>query len=444
MKYLLKNGKIINEGKILEQDILIENEIISKIATDISDANATIIDAQNKFIIPGIIDDQVHFREPGLTHKATIYSESKAAIAGGVTSFMEQPNTKPAALTQDLLEEKYNIAAQTSLANYTFFMGTSNDNYEEVMRIDFSKVGALKIFMGSSTGNLLVDDEPILNKIFANIDGIIVTHCEDEQTILSNTEKFKQQFGENIPLNFHPIIRSDEACFISSSLAIDLAKKHDTRLHIFHVSTEKELTLFDNSIPLKEKKITAEVCVHHLFFEEQDYARLGTKIKCNPAIKYKKDKDALLQALLDDRLDVVATDHAPHTIHEKMNAYLTAPSGLPLVQHSLNLMLDFYQHKKISLEKIVEKMCHAPADCFRIKNRGYLREGYFADIAIVDIDKKWTISPENILYKCGWSPIENEAVFGHVTHTFTNGHLVYANGIFDESKKGKRLLFEPK
>ncbi|HRB92263.1 MAG: dihydroorotase [Chitinophagales bacterium] len=444
MKYLLKNGKIINEGKILEQDILIENEIISKIATDISDANATIIDAQNKFIIPGIIDDQVHFREPGLTHKATIYSESKAAIAGGVTSFMEQPNTKPAALTQDLLEEKYNIAAQTSLANYTFFMGTSNDNYEEVMRIDFSKVGALKIFMGSSTGNLLVDDEPILNKIFANIDGIIVTHCEDEQTILSNTEKFKQQFGENIPLNFHPIIRSDEACFISSSLAIDLAKKHDTRLHIFHVSTEKELTLFDNSIPLKEKKITAEVCVHHLFFEEQDYARLGTKIKCNPAIKYKKDKDALLQALLDDRLDVVATDHAPHTLHEKMNAYLTAPSGLPLVQHSLNLMLDFYQHKKISLEKIVEKMCHAPADCFRIKNRGYLREGYFADIAIVDIDKKWTISPENILYKCGWSPIENEAVFGHVTHTFTNGHLVYANGIFDESKKGKRLLFEPK
>lgn len=323
-------------------------------------------------------------------------------------------------------------------------MGTSNDNYEEVMRIDFSKVGALKIFMGSSTRNLLVDDEPILNKIFANIDGIIVTHCEDEQTILSNTEKFKQQFGENIPLNFHPIIRSDEACFISSSLAIDLAKKHDTRLHIFHVSTEKELTLFDNSIPLKEKKITAEVCVHHLFFEEQDYARLGTKIKCNPAIKYKKDKDALLQALLDDRLDVVATDHAPHTLHEKMNAYLTAPSGLPLVQHSLNLMLDFYQHKKISLEKIVEKMCHAPADCFRIKNRGYLREGYFADIAIVDIDKKWTISPENILYKCGWSPIENEAVFGHVTHTFTNGHLVYANGIFDESKKGKRLLFEPK
>ncbi|MEZ5026525.1 MAG: dihydroorotase [Chitinophagales bacterium] len=441
MKYLIKNGKIVNEGKIEEKDILIEDAIIFKIDRDISDADAKIIDAKNLHIIPGIIDDQVHFREPGLTHKANIYTESKAAVAGGVTSFMEQPNTKPSALTQALLEQKYQIAAQTSLANYTFFMGTSNDNYEEVMKTDFSKVGALKIFMGSSTGNMLVDDEHILNKIFANLNGIIVTHCEDEQTIKNNTEKYKQIFGDNIPMNYHPIIRSDEACFISSKLAIDLAKKHQTRLHIFHISTEKELALFDNTIPLKEKKITAEVCVHHLFFDERDYAHLGSKIKCNPAIKYKTDKEALFQALLDNKLDVIATDHAPHTLEEKNNSYLKAPSGLPLVQHSLNLMLDFYHQQKISLEKIVEKMCHAPADCFRVKNRGYLKEGFFADIAIVDINKKWEINKSNILYKCAWSPLEDKTVFGKVEHTFVNGHHAYNNGEFDESKKGERLLF---
>lgn len=442
MKYLIKNGKIINEGKIQEADILIHENIIQRIDKDISYADAVVIDAQNQYIIPGIIDDQVHFREPGLTHKATIYSESKAAIAGGVTSFMEQPNTKPSALTQELLEQKYAIAANTSLANYTFFMGTSNDNYEEVMKTDFSKVGALKIFMGSSTGNMLVDDEHILNKIFANINGIIVTHCEDEQTIKNNTALHLQKYGENIPMNFHPIIRSADACYMSSKLAVDLATKHQARLHIFHVSTEKELSLFRNDIPLKEKKITAEVCVHHLFFDERDYASLGSKIKCNPAIKYQRDKDALLQALLDDRLDVVATDHAPHTLEEKNNAYLHAPSGLPLVQHSLNMMLDFYQQQKISLEKIVEKMCHAPADCFKIKNRGYLREGYFADIAILDIDKKWAVQKDTILYQCGWSPIENKTVSGKVTHTFVNGHLTYKNGTFNESKKGERLLFD--
>lgn len=441
MKYLIKNGSIINEGKIEQKDILIEDNLITKIDSDISDVNATIIDATYQYVLPGIIDDQVHFREPGLTNKATIYSESKAAIAGGVTSFMEQPNTKPAALTQELLEEKYKIAATTSLANYTFFMGTSNENYDEVMKTDFSKVGALKIFMGSSTGNMLVDNEHILNKIFSSINGIVVTHCEDETTIKNNTEFYKQQFGDNIPINFHPVIRNEEACYLSSKMAVDLAKKHNTRLHIFHVSTEKELALFDNTIPLQQKRITAEVCVHHLSFEEKDYATLGTKIKCNPAIKYKTDKDALLAALLDNRLDVVATDHAPHTLVEKNNFYLQAPSGLPLVQHSLNLMLDFYFDNKISLEKIIEKMCHAPADCFKIKNRGYLKEGYFADIAILDINKKWTITKENILYKCAWSPLENKHCKGKITHTFVNGHLVFANDIFDESKKGERLLF---
>ncbi|MFN8283768.1 MAG: dihydroorotase [Chitinophagales bacterium] len=444
MKYLIKNGNIINEGKIEQKDILIENDLITKIDRDISDATATVIDATNKHVIPGIIDDQVHFREPGLTHKANIYTESKAAIAGGVTSFMEQPNTKPSALTQELLEEKYAIASQTSLANYTFFMGTSNDNYDEVMKTDFTKVGALKIFMGSSTGNMLVDDEHVLSKIFANLNGVIVTHCEDEQTIKSNTEKYKIQFGDNIPMNYHPVIRDDEACYISSKLAVDLAKEHDARLHIFHISTAKELALFTNTIPLKEKRITAEVCVHHLYFDESDYAALGSKIKCNPAIKYKSDKDALLQALLDDRLDVVATDHAPHTLEEKNNSYLNAPSGLPLVQHSLNLMLDFYHQQKISLERIVEKMCHAPADCFQVRNRGYLKEGYFADIAVIDTNAQWTISKENMLYKCQWSPLENKTVFGKAHQTFVNGNLVYNNGLFDESKNGQRLLFDRK
>ncbi|MFN8296936.1 MAG: dihydroorotase [Chitinophagales bacterium] len=443
MKYLIKNGKIINEGKIVALDILIEDNLITKIDKDISDTAATVIDAAGKYVIPGIIDDQVHFREPGLTHKASIYSESKAAVAGGVTSFMEQPNTNPAALTQELLEQKYQIAAQTSLANYTFFMGTSNDNYDEVMRTDFSKVGALKIFMGSSTGNMLVDDEHVLSKIFANLNGIIVTHCEDEHTIKTNTEKYKALFGENIPMNYHPVIRDDEACYISSALAVDLAKKHNSRLHVFHISTEKELSLFTNQIPLKEKRITAEVCVHHLYFDERDYASLGSKIKCNPAIKYKSDKEALLAALLDDRLDVVATDHAPHTIEEKNNPYLKAPSGLPLVQHSLNIMLMFYQQGKISLEKIIEKMCHAPADCFRIERRGYLKEGFFADVAIVDINETWQVSKENILYKCNWSPLEEHIFQGKVKQTFVNGHLVYDNGIFNENKKGERLLFNP-
>ncbi|HMZ93862.1 MAG TPA: dihydroorotase, partial [Chitinophagales bacterium] len=390
---------------------------------------------------PGIIDDQVHFREPGLTHKANIYTESRAAVAGGVTSFMEQPNTKPAALTQELLEKKYTIGANTSLANFSFFMGVSNDNYDEVMKTNPKNVGAIKIFMGSSTGNMLVDNSSVLEKIFANSAMTIVTHCEDEQTILDNTEHYKRLFGENIPMNYHPIIRNDEACYISSKLATDLAKKHNSRLHIFHISTAKELALFKNDIPLKDKRITAEVCVHHLYFDESDYASLGSKIKCNPAIKYESDKNALLEALLDNRLDVIATDHAPHTLEEKNNPYLKAPSGLPLVQHSLQLMLDFYHQGKISLEKIVEKMCHAPAICFNVENRGFLREGYHADIAIVDINAPYTIRAENILYKCGWSPLEGKTLKGKVTHTFVNGHLVYQNGVFDESIKGQRLLF---
>jgi dihydroorotase len=441
MKYLIKNAKIINEAKIQAKDILIKNDIIERIDNDISDADAIVIDVANQYVMPGIIDDQVHFREPGLTHKASIYSESRAAVAGGVTSFMEQPNTKPPTLSQALLEQKYAVAANTSLANYTFFMGAANDNYDEVMRTNNRNTGAIKIFMGSSTGNMLVDDVAVLEKIFANTPATIVTHCEDEKTILENTAHYQKLFGDNIPMNYHPVIRNDEACYLSSKFAVDLAKKYDARLHIFHVSTAKELDLFRNDIPLKNKKITAEVCVHHLYFDERDYAALGSKIKCNPAIKYQTDKAALLEALLDDRLDVVATDHAPHTLAEKNNSYLKAPSGLPLVQHSLPLMLDFYHNQKISLEKIVEKMCHAPADCFRVERRGFLREGYFADIAVVDIDIENIIQKENILYKCAWSPLEGKTLKGKVTHTFVNGHLVYHNGIFDETKKGRRLLF---
>ncbi len=442
MRYLIKNGKLINEGKIEEKDILIQNDFIVRIDSSISDNQAVVINAVGKYIIPGIIDDQVHFREPGLTHKATIYSESKAAVAGGVTSFMEQPNTKPAALTQELLEEKYQIAATASLANYTFFMGTSNENYEEIMRTDFSKVGALKIFMGSSTGNLLVDDNSVLEKLFANVPGIIVTHCEDEHTIKENTDRYLEQFGENIPMNYHPVIRNSEACYLSSNFAIGLAKKHNTRLHIFHLSTEKELELFTNTIPLKDKKITAEVCVHHLYFQEEDYARLGSQIKCNPAVKYQSDKEALFLAMLDDRLDIIATDHAPHTWQEKQQTYLKAPAGLPLVQHALNIMLDFFQKDKISLEKIIEKMCHAPAVCFKINKRGFLREGYYADLAIIDTEEIWKVEKSNILYQCNWSPFEDQTFKGRVQQTFINGNLVYNKGVFDETVKGKRLLFD--
>ena len=392
-------------------------------------------------MLPGIIDDQVHFREPGLTHKANIYTESKAAIAGGITSFMEMPNTNPQSLTHELLEEKFKIAESTSLANYTFFMGVSNNNLEEVLKTDPKTVGALKIFMGSSTGDMLVDDRKVLEEIFEKSPMLIAVHCEDEDTIRNNIQKAKNQYGEDVPISEHPKIRSTEACYKSSSMAVELAKKHNTRLHVFHLSTEKELELFDNTIPLSQKRITAEVCIHHLWFNEDKYKEKGTHIKWNPAVKKESDRSALFQALLDDKLDVIATDHAPHTLEEKSNTYFKAPSGGPLVQHALPVMIEFYKHGKISLEKIVEKMCHNPAVLFQIEERGYVKEGFYADLVLVDLEKSWKVNKDNILYKCGWSPFEGDTFTSKVSHTFVNGHLVYKYGIFNESIKGKRLKF---
>ena len=439
---LIVNANLVNEGKKFLSQVLIENDIIKKIAPNIVGNFDRVIDAKGKYLIPGVIDDQVHFREPGLTHKAEIYTESKAAVAGGITSFMEMPNTKPQALTQELLEEKFQRASQVSLANYTFFMGASNDNLEEVLKTDPKSVGAIKIFMGSSTGNMLVDDKIVLEKIFSEANMLIAVHCEDEETIEANTEFYKKQYGEDIPISMHPMIRSVEACYKSSSMAVELAKKHDTRLHVFHLSTEKEMQLFDNSIPLKEKKITSEVCIHHLWFDESFYEEKGTQIKWNPAVKSKRDKEAVFQALLDDKIDVIATDHAPHTLEEKSNTYFKAPSGGPLVQHALVAMLEFYHNQKITLEKLVEKMCHAPAVCFQIKNRGFIREGYYADLVLIDLDSTWTVNKENILYKCGWSPFEGEKFKSQVTHTWVSGHLAYENGKFNELKKGMRLVFD--
>lgn len=440
---IIRNARIVNEGVIIDGDILIKDNRIERVGGEISvPGRLQEIDAKGNYLIPGAIDDQVHFREPGLTHKAEIYTESRAAVAGGVTSFMEMPNTKPPALSQALLQEKYDLAAQKSLANYSFFMGTSNDNLEEVLKTDPKTVCGIKIFMGSSTGNMLVDTPNTLEKLFAQAPMLIATHCEDEATIKANEAAFREKYGENVPIEMHPQIRSAAACFKSSSLAVALAKKHDTRLHILHISTKDELTLFRNDIPLQEKRITAEVCVHHLFFNADDYARLGTKIKWNPAVKSQEHQVALLPALLDNRLDVIATDHAPHTWEEKQNTYFNAPSGGPLVQHALNVMLDFYQKGLISLERIVDKMCHAPAICFQIDRRGFLEEGYWADIAIVDLNKKWTVAKENLYYKCGWSPLEGKLFTGKVESTIVSGHLAYHNGQFLEDKKGERLLFE--
>ena len=440
-KTLIKNATIVNEGKIFQSDVFIQNGIIQEISENIDCVADNVIEAGGKYLIPGVIDDQVHFREPGLTHKAEIYTESKAAVAGGITSFMEMPNTKPQTLTQELLEEKFQRASEASLANYTFFMGASNNNLEEVLKTDPKTVGAIKIFMGSSTGNMLVDNLSVLEEIFAKSPMLIAVHCEDEATVKANTDLYKAQFGEDIPLEYHPKIRSVEACYKSSSMAVQLAKKHNTRLHVFHLSTAKEMELFDNSLPLAEKRITAEVCIHHLWFEDSKYAEKGTYIKWNPAVKSETDRAAVFQALLDDRIDVIATDHAPHTIEEKNNTYCKAPSGGPLVQHALPAMLEFYHKGEISLEKIVEKMSHAPAICFQIENRGFIREGYAADLVLVDMKKAWKVSNENILYKCGWSPFEGTTFQSSVTHTWVNGHLAYANGLFDESQKGQRLLF---
>lgn len=443
MDYLIKNATIVNENNIFHSDVLIKDGRIEKIAPNISLKYAIKeIDATGLHLLPGAIDDQVHFREPGLTHKATIYTESKAAVAGGVTSFMEMPNTQPPAFTQQLLEDKYTIGQHTSLANYSFFMGTSNDNYDEVMRCNEKRkdICGVKIFMGSSTGNLLVDNPIALDKIFGNSELLIATHCEDEKIIKENFARLKAEKGTLKPSD-HPIIRNEEACFESSFRAIQFAKKYGSRLHILHISTEKELQLFTNLIPLKQKKITAEVCVHHLHFTSDDYERLGNQIKCNPAIKSPDNKAALWPALLDDRLDVIATDHAPHTWAEKNEPYEKAHAGLPLVQHSLMLMLHYYKEGKIKLEKIVEKMSHAVATCFEIEDRGFIREGYFADLVLVDVNQPFTVSKENILYKCGWSPLEGFTFPSSVTHTFINGNLVYEKGMFNESNKGMRLKF---
>ncbi|MBX2931165.1 MAG: dihydroorotase [Chitinophagaceae bacterium] len=442
--YLIKDTSIVNEGQCFQGDVLIKNGHIEKIDKNINIREAVIeIDGSNQFLLPGVIDDQVHFREPGLTHKANIYTESKAAVAGGVTSFMEMPNTKPPVFTQALLEEKYQIAKQTSLANYSFFMGTGNDNYDEVMKTNHKKndVCGIKIFMGSSTGNLLVDNPLTLDKIFANAELLIATHCEEEAIIQKNLVALKQKKQILEPAD-HAIIRNEEACFQSSLKAIQLAQKHNTRLHILHISTAKELQLFGNMLPLKEKRITAEVCVHHLHFTADDYATFGNQIKCNPAIKAAENKTALWQALLNNQLDVIATDHAPHTWEEKNEPYEKAHAGLPLVQHSLMLMLHYVQQGKITLEKVVEKMSHAVADCFNIHQRGYIREGYFADLVLINMHKPYTVSKENILYKCDWSPLQGFHFPASVTHTFVNGNLVYNNGMFNEAIKGKRLTFE--
>jgi dihydroorotase len=442
-KYLFKNIQVVNEGKIQSLDVLTNGERIEKIAGAIETKYKIVeINGEGKHLFPGAIDDQVHFREPGLTHKATIYTESKAAVAGGVTSFMEMPNTLPNALTPQLLEDKYTIAANTSMANYSFFMGTSNNNADEVLKMNNHKhdVCGVKIFMGASTGNMLVDSHSALDKVFRESEMLIATHCEDERIIKANFERIKNAKG-TLSASDHPMIRDEEACFESSLIAIKFAQKYGSRLHILHISTEKELQLFGNMMPLKEKRITAEVCVHHLHFTADDYEQLGYKIKCNPAIKAAHNKEALWKALLDDRLDVIATDHAPHTWEEKQGAYEQAHAGLPLVQHPLLLMLHYHKEGRISLEKIAEKMSHAVADCFQIENRGYIREGYFADLVVVDNNLPSTVTKENILYKCGWSPLENFTFPASIEKTFVSGNLVYSNGSFDEATKGQRLTF---
>ena len=442
--YLIRNAKIVNEGAVFEGDILIENEIIKEIAEKISpkSSNCVIIDAEGSYVIPGAIDDQVHFREPGLTHKGTIETESRAAVAGGITSFIEQPNTVPNAVTQELLEDKYQIASQTSYANYSFMMGGTNDNLEEVLKTNPRNVAGIKLFLGSSTGNMLVDNPEVLEKIFSSTKMLIAVHCEDEATIKANTQKYREEFGDDIPMKYHHLIRSAEACYLSSSKAIELAKKTGARLHVFHLSTAKEMDLFTNKIPLEEKQITAEVCVHHLWFTDAVYDTKGSLIKWNPAVKTQEDKDALWKALLDDRIDVIATDHAPHTLEEKINPYMTCPSGGPLVQHAVVAMFEAHHQGKISVEKIVEKMCHNPAKIFKIEKRGFIKEGYYADIAIVNAYLPWNVKKENILYKCGWSPFEGYNFKSRVTHTFVNGRLVYHNGKVKETKVGQRLLFE--
>tara|TARA_B100000809_G_scaffold22902_1_gene20049 strand:- start:14030 stop:15367 length:1338 start_codon:yes stop_codon:yes gene_type:complete len=438
----IKNANIVNEGKIINGDVIIDGEFITKIGTNLSVPNeATVIDANGKYLLPGAIDDQVHFREPGLTHKANIATESKAAAAGGITTFIEMPNTIPQATSQEELEKKFETARQTSYVNYSFMFGGTNDNLEELLKTDPKKVAGIKLFLGSSTGDMLVDNEDVLRKIFSSTNMVISVHCEDEGTIRRNFKEYHDKYGDDIPLKYHPIIRSEEACYLSSSKAIELAKETGARLHVFHLSTAKETSLFRNDIPLKDKKITAEVCVHHLTFEEKDYEEKGTFIKWNPAVKTAADREGLWKALLDDRIDVIATDHAPHTLEEKENVYAKAPSGGPLVQHALPALINFVKEGKISIEKLVEKMCHNPAILFEVKKRGYIKEGYYADLVLIDMDKSWTATKENTLYKCGWSPFEGTEFKSTITQTFINGNLIFDEGKFNDELKGQRIEF---
>ena len=443
-KILIKNAKIVNEGTIFEGDLLIENDLIVEIAETISpkSSDCKIIDAEGNYLIPGAIDDQVHFREPGLTHKGDIESESRAAVAGGITSFIEQPNTVPNAVTQELLEQKYQIAAESSFANYSFMMGGTNDNLEEILKTNPRNVAGLKLFLGSSTGDMLVDSTASLEKIFSSTKLLIAVHCEDESTVKSNLAKYKEQYGDDIPVECHPLIRSEEACYLSSSRTVELAKKTGARLHVFHISTAKELDLFTNKIPLSEKMITAEVCIHHLWFSDEDYKTKGNFIKWNPAVKTANDREALWKAVNDGRIDVIATDHAPHTFEEKSQVYTKAPSGGPLVQHAVVAMFEAYHQGKITIEKIVEKMCHNPASLFKIEKRGFIKVGYYADLAIVNAGLPWSVKKENILAKCGWSPFEGYTFKSRITHTFVNGQLVYQGFKVSPKKAGKRLLFD--
>jgi dihydroorotase len=440
---LVVNARIVNEGRVYEGDLLIKDGRIEKIGSGLSKENADrTIDAQGNFLLPGVIDDQVHFREPGLTLKGDIYSESKAAVAGGITSFMEMPNTIPNTVTQSLLEKKYEIGKERSLANYSFYFGATNENIEEVLKTDSKNVCGIKVFMGSSTGNMLVDNRETLENIFSKVGMLIATHCEDEATIRKNTQIYRERYGEEVPFEMHPEIRSREACYLSSSMAVDLAKQYGTKLHVLHISTADEIALFDQTIPLAQKRITAEACIHHLWFAKEDYKEKGSLIKWNPAVKESSDREEIFNAVLNDRIDVLATDHAPHTLEEKQKSYFNAPSGGPLVQHSLSAAMEFVKSGKMSIEKLVEKMCHNPAILFQIIDRGFIREGYHADLVIVDPARSWKVEKSNILYKCGWSPFEGQQFSSQVTHTIVSGHLAFEYGSFDESKKGERLSFD--
>ena len=439
---LITNARIVNEGENFIGNLLIEGERIAKISKDnIACIPDTTIDANGQLLLPGLIDDQVHFREPGMTYKADIYTESKAAVAGGITSFMEMPNTIPNTVKQNILEDKYDIAAETSLANYSFYFGATNDNLDEVLKTNPKNVCGIKVFMGSSTGNMLVDNTKTLEGLFSECKLLIASHCEYEPIIRANTETYRKQYGENLPMKYHPMIRSEEACYRSSSIAAELATKHDARLHILHISTAKEISIFSNDRPISEKKVTAEACIHHMWFSDEDYESKGTFIKWNPAVKTSKDREAIITAVNNGTIDVVATDHAPHTLEEKNNSYFNAPSGGPLVQHALVALLEMVKLGKFTLEHIVQKTSHDVATLFEVKDRGYLREGYFADLVLVDFDNEWKVNKDNILYKCGWSPFEGTTFKSKVTTTFVNGNQVYENGTFDESTKGQRMLF---